>query len=369
MLKHGMNRKNNLLIHVALVLSFAGASHATAARITVYTDRTSWENAVGNVFTTENFNAVTPFVLPDGLNNVGLFDIEVVGTANLSFPNAIIDPDVTPNSLNIDGTTFFRGASLPASFPTLVFPNPIIGFGADWTSPATAGMLTLDILGTVIEFDVHAPAGGFLGVVSDTFFTEVAMPTESGPTEGYGMDNVSFAVPGPQDSDNDGIPDDEDACPDSDLAETIVIDGCDSGVENLLFDDGCTMADLIAECAAGASNHGDFVSCVAHLSNEWKHAGLITGQEKAAIQSCAAQSNIPGGLPLLSSHEAAGGGGLCPADINGDGVTNVLDLIDLLLCFGLPATPGCEAEDLNGDGTVNVLDLIDVLLAFGTACQ
>ncbi len=59
----------------------------------------------------------------------------------------------------------------------------------------------------------------------------------------------------------------------------------------------------------------------------------------------------------------------CPTDVNGDGVTNVLDLIDLLLCFGQPATPGCESEDLNGDGMVNVLDLIDLLLAFGTACQ
>ncbi len=58
----------------------------------------------------------------------------------------------------------------------------------------------------------------------------------------------------------------------------------------------------------------------------------------------------------------------CPTDVNGDGVTNVLDLIDLLLCFGLPAVPGCESEDVNGDGTVNVLDLIDLLLEFGANC-
>ncbi len=59
----------------------------------------------------------------------------------------------------------------------------------------------------------------------------------------------------------------------------------------------------------------------------------------------------------------------CPTDINGDGVTNVLDLIDLLLCFGLPDTPPCDSgQDINDDGTVNVLDLIDLLLAFGTAC-
>ncbi len=59
----------------------------------------------------------------------------------------------------------------------------------------------------------------------------------------------------------------------------------------------------------------------------------------------------------------------CPTDITGDGTTNVLDLVDLLLCFGLPAIPGCEAEDVNGDGSVNVLDLIDLLLEFGQACR
>ena len=59
---------------------------------------------------------------------------------------------------------------------------------------------------------------------------------------------------------------------------------------------------------------------------------------------------------------------LNPADVNGDGVVNVLDLIDVLLCFGLPAVPGCEGEDVNEDGSVNVLDLIQVLLAFGQGC-
>ncbi len=58
----------------------------------------------------------------------------------------------------------------------------------------------------------------------------------------------------------------------------------------------------------------------------------------------------------------------CPTDIDSDGVTNVLDLIDLLLCFGQPAAPECEAEDINADGTVNVLDLIELLLQFGQAC-
>ncbi len=58
----------------------------------------------------------------------------------------------------------------------------------------------------------------------------------------------------------------------------------------------------------------------------------------------------------------------CSGDINGDRDINVLDLIDLLPCFGQPAVPGCEAQDINSDGGVNVLDLIDLLLAFGSTC-
>ena len=58
----------------------------------------------------------------------------------------------------------------------------------------------------------------------------------------------------------------------------------------------------------------------------------------------------------------------CLADITGNGEVNVHDLVRLLLCFGLPALPECEAEDINFDGTVNVLDLIQLLLQFGQAC-
>ncbi len=60
---------------------------------------------------------------------------------------------------------------------------------------------------------------------------------------------------------------------------------------------------------------------------------------------------------------------LCDGDVNGDGTVNVLDLIDLLLCFGQPDTPPCDTgQDVNGDGVTNVLDLIDLLLVFGQAC-
>ena len=94
-------------------------------------------------------------------------------------------------------------------------------------------------------------------------------------------------------SDNDGIEDSQDDCATSDLTKTVVIDGCDSGVFNWLSPEGCTIADNIEDCAKNARNHGKFVSCVGHLTNDLKKYKIITGKEKGAIQSCAAHANIP----------------------------------------------------------------------------
>ena len=51
-------------------------------------------------------------------------------------------------------------------------------------------------------------------------------------------------------------------------------------------------AALFNQCLP-AKNHGQFVSCVAKLTNSLKKQGLITGAEKGEIQSCAAQADLP----------------------------------------------------------------------------
>jgi len=95
------------------------------------------------------------------------------------------------------------------------------------------------------------------------------------------------------DVDQDGICGEEDQCPDSDPSATVIIRGCDSEVVNTNLADGCSMNDLIRECAGEEENHGSFVSCVARFTNAWKKDGLITGKEKGAIQSCAARADVP----------------------------------------------------------------------------
>ncbi len=53
--------------------------------------------------------------------------------------------------------------------------------------------------------------------------------------------------------------------------------------------------------------------------------------------------------------------GGCPADITGDEVVDVLDLLGILSAWGQSSVP----EDVNGDGIVNMLDLLDVCSAWG----
>jgi hypothetical protein len=95
------------------------------------------------------------------------------------------------------------------------------------------------------------------------------------------------------DDDNDGVMDETDVLDCSNMDATINLDGCDSGVANAVFADGKTMMDALLGCAANATNHGDFVSCVADLTNQWKKAGLITGYDKELIMDCAGAANLP----------------------------------------------------------------------------
>jgi len=53
---------------------------------------------------------------------------------------------------------------------------------------------------------------------------------------------------------------------------------------------------------------------------------------------------------------------VCPADLTGDGVVDVLDLLEVLAAWG--PCPDCP-EDITGDGIVDVLDLLEILSAWG----
>lgn len=93
------------------------------------------------------------------------------------------------------------------------------------------------------------------------------------------------------DIDGDGIFDDQDVCPESDISNTIVIRGCDSGVPNIVQENGCSLTDDILSCENPDENHGLFVSCISQLTNVLKKQERISNQDKGNIQNCAGQTN------------------------------------------------------------------------------
>jgi hypothetical protein len=195
-----------------------------------------------------------------------------------------------PGIVPINPTTWV-GSDLFNDFTSLEFTNgDAYAVGLDIFDFFGSPTITINVYSDsgLIGTNV-ALSGGFWGVISDEPITRLVLGTTSNVVV---LDNVAFGNP-IVDTDGDGFPDDEDSCPESDLSGTVSIDGCDSGVSNALLGDGCTISDLIADCAAGASNHGAFVSCVAHLTNALKKDGVISGSEKGAIQRCAARSNLP----------------------------------------------------------------------------
>lgn len=95
------------------------------------------------------------------------------------------------------------------------------------------------------------------------------------------------------DLDNDGIPDDVDTCQDSDLGQHVVIAGCVTEAPNFTWETGCTTSDYVMACANNAKNHGDFVNCVKDFSDGLASIGSVTNNQKAGLQSCAAQASLP----------------------------------------------------------------------------
>lgn len=69
--------------------------------------------------------------------------------------------------------------------------------------------------------------------------------------------------------------------------------------------------------------------------------------------------------PASTTPLALAGGGECTGDVDGNGTTDVLDLLAVIIDFGVVCDPDpCDA-DLDGNGEVGVGDLLEVLMDFG----
>ena len=176
------------------------------AELSFYTDRSDWEAAVSGDIVTEDFDAVAPYILTEGVNSAGLIDIEL---ADLVEENVF---NVFDDGLAWSGwTPFFQGAlrrNDPDAKINLVLPSSM-AFGGDFYSTYSHDGLSLEVDGSSYKFGDWMPSDdgtGFLGFISTNAFTTVTLfdLVNDDPVKGtyrlgesFYLDNVSFVVPEP----------------------------------------------------------------------------------------------------------------------------------------------------------------------------
>lgn len=105
--------------------------------------------------------------------------------------------------------------------------------------------------------------------------------------KGAGVDadklvSVSISVivgTGASDTDADGVPNIVDACATTASGQTVNADGC-------------SIQDLVDNCAINVETHGQYVECVAHLAKQLSDAGIITNKQRQEWVVAAAKSDI-----------------------------------------------------------------------------
>jgi hypothetical protein len=91
-----------------------------------------------------------------------------------------------------------------------------------------------------------------------------------------------------------GVGNDNDHCPNSHhVSATVVVDGVDTGVDNVRTDTGCTILDLIRQALDDAVDRADFLRAVALLTRSLVTEGLITAEEAGILRTAASQATFP----------------------------------------------------------------------------
>lgn len=186
-----------ILITLALIL--LPATHSLAAIIGVYTDRALWEADAGAI-QTEDFNNVPLGFLQPGTTQLGLVSFYY------EFGPSSSGPEITTESTNnVNGTPYLNGhvyKTTGASDPRIhrfIFPHPVTAWGADFVDTLTGAHIQFEFADQTIKMSSYYsnPGDGFLGVTTDTPFTELTIRSaenSSSNAEFFGLDDLSFSL-------------------------------------------------------------------------------------------------------------------------------------------------------------------------------
>jgi len=210
-----------------------------------------------------NVNAAPPGMADDGIN--GVFVTIPAASMTRADGLAILGQAIVSATVGVDPTV--RAGATPTGRARLYAPFPVAPGSSvsHYDTVAFKNLLMEPAINPDLTHQLKAPNDLTLELLRDLGW---------------------FA-----DADLDGIADDVDCSVHSNFAPTIVIDGENTGVANILFSNGCTTADLIAQILGSADNHGQFVSGVSHLTNDLRDAGVLSNSDKSAIQTAAAHAN------------------------------------------------------------------------------
>jgi hypothetical protein len=225
-------------------------------------------------------------------------ELEVEDGPQDSTPPVLVEFDFTPKTIDVSSTTQWVTATLRITDDLSGSRQPYVRFispSGQQDSFAWGDVVSGPPENRTYDASLTFPAFSETGTwqisyirLSDAVGNEISYSESDLDALEFPTELVVVA-----DTDGDGIPDDDDACPSSDLSGTVIIDGRNTGVENVLLVDGCTISDLISECADEADNHGEFVSAVSHTTNTLKEEGIISGKDKGMIQKGATKAAIP----------------------------------------------------------------------------
>ena len=140
--------------------------------------------------------------------------------------------------------------------------------------------------------------GVYFGVKSIEAITKIVISSED--YYGYeGVDNVSFGAC--NDFDGDGVLNENDTHPNSDLREYLNFDG--STIKNKMVKNGSTMMDQLNDLIAQTNeqyngqnytyHHKRFMTELAQITYNWRTAKLITATQRSQISSIAWGATIP----------------------------------------------------------------------------
>ncbi|MEO0531887.1 MAG: hypothetical protein AAF266_15130 [Planctomycetota bacterium] len=172
------------------------------AELSIFTDRSAWESAVGQ-FQTEDFNSITTDteIPADGLSFDAL-TISHEGSFNQPPLIDLLPYEYSPGSGDIDGSArvniagMFSGASM-----TIEFDTPVIAAGFDTVNYDVGDEEVEAFVGvtSIGSFPELRDQTGFIGVISTgELFESIVIRHTPGDNDTFNaFDNVSFVVPEP----------------------------------------------------------------------------------------------------------------------------------------------------------------------------